>query len=104
MKSRIGMIGIIAFVAVIGFTMVSCGGGLSGSYSLTGGGDLTYTFSGNKMTMESGGRVLGEGTFKASGGKLIMEVEGATQTIDYRLEGKNLILTAEGQSITFAKQ
>ena len=58
MKNTIKLIGIIAFAAVIGLTVTACGGGLSGSYSLTGGGDLTYTFTGNKVIMESVGKVL----------------------------------------------
>jgi len=98
------MAGIIVLFALIGFTMAACGGGLSGSYSLTGGGDLTYTFSGNKITMESIGKVLGEGTFKASGGKLTISVDGAEQTLDYTLKGKDLILGPAGQQLTFTKK
>jgi len=105
MKNTVKLLGIIAIVTVIGFTMVACGGGgLNGSYSLTGGGDLTYNFSGGKFTMETGGKVLGEGTFSAKGGKLTMNVEGAEQTMDYKLEGNNLILSVGGQSLTFAKK
>ncbi|MCL2230609.1 MAG: hypothetical protein FWC01_05895 [Treponema sp.] len=105
MKNTGKILGVIALVAIIAVSVTACGGGLSGSYSLTGGGDLTYNFlGGGKVTMESGGKVLGEGTYKTSGGKLTFEFEGTTQAIDYKLEGKNLILTAEGQSITFAKK
>ena len=105
MKNTVKLIGIIAFVAVIGFTMVACGGGLSGSYSLTGGGDLTYNFlSGGKMSMESGGKVLGEGTYTAKSGKLTMTFDGAEQTIDYALDGKDLILGPVGQQLKFTKK
>jgi len=97
------LLAIIAIVAVVGLT-VSCGGGLSGSYSLQGGGDLTYNFmSGGKLIMESGGKVLGEGTFKTSGGKLTITGSEGEQTIDYKLEGKNLIFSMGDQTMTFAK-
>ena len=102
--SKIRIIGIIAIVAIIGL-LASCGGGLNGSYSLQGGGDLTYNFmSGGKMTMESDGKVLGEGTFKTSGGKLTITGSEGEQTIDYKLEGKNLIFSMGDQSLTFAKK
>jgi len=105
-KAMLRIVGIIALIAVIGFVFAACGGGgkLSGSYSLTGGGDLTYTFSGNKLTMESIGKVLGEGTFSTKGGKLTMSIDGNEQTLDYTLEGKNLILSAGGQKLTFTKK
>jgi len=98
------LLAIIAIVAVIGL-LVSCGGGLNGSYSLQGGGDLTYNFmSGGKITIESDGKVLGEGTFKTSGGKLTITGSEGEQTIDYKLEGKNLIFSMGDQSMTFAKK
>jgi len=103
-KAVLKIAGIIAFAAIIGFTMIACGGGLNGSYSLQGGGDLTYNFlSGGKMSMESGGKVLGEGTFKTSGGKLTITAGEGEQTMDYKLEGKNLIISVGDQSLTFAK-
>jgi len=104
-KTMLRMVGIIAFAAVIGFVVVSCGGEkLSGSYSLTGGGDLTYTFSGNKVTMESIGKVLGEGTFSTKGSKLTININGNEQTLDYTLDGKDLILGPAGQQLKFAKK
>ena len=33
-----------------------------------------------------------------------MNVAGTEQTMDYKLEGKNLILSVGGQSLTFAKK
>jgi len=105
MKNTVKIFGIIVITAIIAVSAAGCGGGgLSGSYSLTGGGDLTYNFSGGKFTMETGGKVMGDGTFSAKGGKLTMNVAGTEQTMDYKLEGKNLILSVGGQSLTFAKK
>ena len=106
LKTMLRIVRITALAAVIGFVFVACGGGgkLNGSYSLTGGGDLTYTFSGNKLTMESIGKVLGEGTFSTKGGKLTMSIDGNEQTLDYTLDGKDLILSAGGQQLKFVKK
>jgi hypothetical protein len=96
--------GMLFLILIIGL-LASCGGGLNGSYSLQGGGDLTYNFmSGGKIIMESDGKVLGEGTFKTSGGKLTITGSEGVQTIDYKLEGKNLIFSMGDQSMTFAKK
>jgi len=104
MKNTVKLIGIIAFVAVIGFTMVACGGGLSGSYSMTGGGDLTYTFGPKgKITAESGGKVFGEGTFTTKSGKLTISGMGSEQTMDYTLNGKELTLSSGGYDLKFIK-
>jgi len=105
-KTMLRIAGIIAIAVVISFAAASCGGGgkLNGSYSLTGGGDLTYTFSGNKVTMESIGKVLGEGTFSTKGGKLTMTIDGNEQTLDYSLDGKDLILSSGGHQLKFAKK
>lgn len=86
---------------------IACGGGgggkLSGSYK-SDIADMTYTFSGNKVTASSGGKVMAEGTFSTSGGELTMNVGGDDVKFKYSLEGKKLILGEGAARSEFTKQ
>jgi len=108
MKNTVRIIRIITLV-VIGITMVSCGGGggggkLSGTYKADTG-NMTYTFSGNKITFEYAG-VKMEGTFETNGDQITTTWEGlsGSQTDKYSIKGKKLTWTSNGMEVTYTKQ
>ena len=103
MKNTFKLIGIIAIIAVVGL-LVSCGGGLSGTYKFDDM-DVFYTFSGNKITFKSGEYIV-EGTFKASGGLLSFTIEGLEEsaTYKYTVKGKTLTLDDGEHQSTLTKQ
>jgi major membrane immunogen (membrane-anchored lipoprotein) len=111
MVNKINFFGYAALVVVIGFTMIACGGKGGG-----GGGKLdgtyyneqyktTYTFSGDKFTMDSGGFKM-EFTYELKDGKIQTTMMDGTEggAIDYKLKGKELTITAGGASFTLIKQ
>jgi hypothetical protein len=96
---------IIAFVAIIGFTMAACsksGGGSGGGGSGKGGipngtyvhseSGLTMTIKGNTITHSMGGTVVMEQTFTVNdNGTLDVTTDGKTAGgIKYTVDGKNL--------------
>jgi hypothetical protein len=94
MKNTIKFLGIIAFVAVIGFSMATCGGGggkLSGTYEMDEYPGITRTFSGNKYIFESSGG-KSEGTFTVSGDELTITQDGDVTVFKFKIDGKKLQL------------
>jgi hypothetical protein len=80
MKKFIRLLGIIAFVALIGFSMTACddngggggGGRISGTYRSSSTNWSYYTFSGNNYVHGSMGVPLWEGTFTVSGNTITL--------------------------------
>ena len=115
MKNIIKILGIIALVATIGFTVAACGGGGSKGEggSGSGGGKLNgtfeyegtiRTFSGNKFTFQSGDYKT-EGTFEISGDELTLtRSDGDVTKLKYTLDGKTLTLDAGGGVQEWTKQ
>jgi hypothetical protein len=117
MKNAIkNIFGIIALVAVVGFVVVACdknnssdsaattsaSGQLSGTY-VDESGEVSYTFSGNKMIMGHGDHDH-EYTFEIKDGKLIATSEhGATES-GFSLEGDKLTLVRDDQTLVLTKQ
>jgi hypothetical protein len=94
---------IIAVIAIIGLTIAACGGGggLSGTYSNE---FMSFTFSGNKLTVEAFGQKE-EGTYQIKGGKLITtSKDGETETYDYTLTGNVLTMSMGGFEYTLTKK
>ena len=107
MKKAIKLFGIIALVAVIGFTIIACnkgggggssggGGKLSGAYKFDDF-DMSYTFTGNKVTITSDGEVISEVMFSTSGNEFTMYYEEDGERVEfqkfiYSLEGDKLML------------
>ncbi|MCL2265946.1 MAG: hypothetical protein FWC22_07890 [Treponema sp.] len=106
MKNTIRVIGIIVLAAVIGFTMVACGGGggkPNGTY-YNEQYKSSYTFSGDKLTMDVSGYTF-EFTFSVKDGKLITSSDLGIAEINYTLKGKELtIFNDDGSSFTLIKQ
>jgi len=100
------LIAIIALTAIIGFTVIACGGGgskLSGVYS-DEKGTMTFTFSGNKLTSEAFGQ-KGEGTYKIEGDKLLATgPDGKTETWDFKIEGDTITMGQSGFNFTLKKK
>ena len=107
MKNLVKIFGFIAIVAIIGFTVIACGGGggskLSGVYS-DEKGTMTFTFSGNKLTSEAFGQ-KGEGTYKIEGDKLLTTgPDGKTETWDIKIEGDTITMGQSGFNFTLKKK
>ena len=104
MKNTIKLFGFIALVAIIGLAMAACGGDrLSGTYA-DDTGIISFTFSGNKLTVEAFGQKA-EGTYKTSDGKLITtSPDGKTETYEYILDGNNLTINQHGMKYTLTKK
>jgi hypothetical protein len=112
-RNSLRLVGIIALVAVIGFTVVACnkggggsgggGGKLSGTYANEDLKGWTMTFSGSKVTQEMMGEKA-EGTFKIDGDKITMTIQGETVESKFKLEGNKFIMTADGATLIFIKQ
>jgi hypothetical protein len=107
MKNTIKLIGIIAFVAVIGFTMVACnkggggsggggGGKISGTYIHESG--FTYTFSGNTMTIGYGGDESDPFPYEIKDGKIFYTMNRQDKEETFSREGNKLIIN--GQTLT----
>jgi len=125
MKNRIKLFGVIALVAVIGFSMAACGGGDSGGNDNGGdnsGGktkfegrwlnlvaidvgftDFSFTFTGNNFVFRSAGRENNtyNGSFTFTDTTItFIPVSGQTWqtfTQDYTLSGNVLNLAQSGQ-------
>ena len=92
MKNKMKWFGIIAVVAVIGFSMTACGGGgskLSGTYE-SSDGYTSLTFKGNQITMMRDGKVITESAYEIKDGKICFTSGGSPIEMDYKLEGKTL--------------
>jgi hypothetical protein len=93
--SSLRLVGIIALVAVIGFTMIACnkgggGGKLSGTFEMDDNPGYTRTFSGGKHTFEGPG-FKSEGTFTVSGDEVtITAADGDETTFKFKLSGNKL--------------
>ncbi|MCL2801149.1 MAG: hypothetical protein FWD28_05285 [Treponema sp.] len=97
MKNTVKIIGIIAFIAIIGLTIAACGGGggkLDGTYENTTAGFTTsFTFEGNTVVMKMGGSVLAEGTFETKNGELsVAYTNGVSDSFKYTIKGNTLTL------------
>jgi hypothetical protein len=108
MKNFVKFFGIIAIVAIIGFTMVACGGGGGGKLSGTYVGDGTgiiLTFSGKKINMKTGGYDM-DGTFSTKGDEITVSWDGTgkSQTEKFTLEGDKFTWISQGISATYTKQ
>ncbi|MCL1948025.1 MAG: hypothetical protein FWF51_12885, partial [Chitinivibrionia bacterium] len=64
------------------------------------GYEMTLNSNGTYSYADKGGVVFQSGTFSASGGKLTITSGGRLETMSYRVEGNNLILSAtyDGQT------
>jgi hypothetical protein len=105
MKNTIKIFIGIAIIAIIGFSVIACGGGgrLSGTYT-DEKGTMSYTFSGNKVTAEMFGQ-KGEATYELKDGKFTMFMpDGRTESYDYTLEGNTLTFNWYGQNIVLTKK
>ena len=93
MKRIIALFLIISTLAVIILSMASCGGGggLSGTYTNNDyGGEISFKFSGNKVTMSSFGMTI-EGTYKINGDKIEMTIMGETETSSFEKVSNKVI-------------
>ena len=96
MKKTIGLIGIIAIVAMIGFAMISCAGGgggriPNGTYVFSAhGGTSSFTFSGNKLAWDMGGGHVVEGTYEIVNDRIVFDVMGSKLEFQYSLNGRTL--------------
>ena len=112
MKNKIKFLGIIAIVAVIGFTFAACDldGGSSGSSrdsalaaewyvdEETSALGIAYEFKSNGDFHVAGSSVATM-TWSTSGGKMTMKAAGYTMgTADYSISGKVLTLSNVGSS------
>jgi hypothetical protein len=109
MRNFVKFLGIIALVAIIGFTMTACGGGggggnLNGTYS-DEYGMATYTFSDGKISMKSMGMTL-SGTFQIKGKNIIATFNGLDkpETIKYTLQGDTLTLEMDGDTTVLTRK
>jgi len=103
MKNLVRLIGIVALVAIIGLTIIACGGGgkLSGTYEYNG---AIRTFTGSNFTFQAGSYKV-EGTFTTSGDELILNrADGDVQKFKYTLEGNTLTLDAGGGKQVWTKK
>ena len=100
--------GIIVLAAVIGFALVSCSGGgsggkPSGTYE-NKDWQISYTFSGNKVTAEMGGTHLLDATFAVKDGKLVFTSKDGTEELPFTLTGNELKITRQGMETVFIKK
>jgi hypothetical protein len=111
MKNFGKFLGIIAIVAVIGFSMAACnkgggggGGNLNGTYS-DEYGMATYIFEDGKITMKSMGMSL-KGTFQIKGKNIIATFDGLDkpETIKYTLQGDTLTLESDGDTTVLTRK
>ena len=98
MKNTIKLIGIIALAVIIGLTAAACnkgggsggGGKLSGTY-VSDDGEMSYTFSGKKVSANAFGEKA-EGTYELKDGMLIITSGGEkADPISYKLTGNTLV-------------
>jgi len=106
--SKIRIIGIIALAAIIGFTVIACGGGSGGGGKLSGtyasdDGSMVYTFSGKKVTAEAFGQ-KGEATYELKDGNFNMIMDGKTESYPYKLEGNKFTFDWYGMEIVLTKK
>jgi hypothetical protein len=112
MKNNFMILGIIALVAVIGFSMIACnngstGGGktntgnenpsgnnstISGTY-ITEGGLGAITFTGSNFSMKGFGVEASRGTFTVSGNTITLTITWANLTVSKSDVGDIVILT-----------
>jgi len=109
MKNLFKVFGLIAMAAIIGFSMLSCGGGggsgnINGTYS-DEYNMATYTFEDGKISMKSMGVTL-RGTYKIGGGKITATFDGIDKpdVIKYTLQGDKLTLTMDGETTVLTKK
>jgi hypothetical protein len=108
MKNLVKFFGIIALVAIIGFSMAACnkgggGGSLNGTYS-DEYGMATYIFEDGKISMKSMGMTL-RGTFQIKGKNIIANFDGlGEETIKYTLQGDTLTLVSDGETTVLKKK
>ena len=107
LKAVLRIAGITAIAAVIVFTAAACSGsgGLSGTYKFDGM-DVSYTFSGNKVTYKVSDSYTAEGTYKTSGGEITFTMDGfeESQVFKYTKQGNKIILSLDGVESTLTKQ
>jgi len=107
MKYSFKLIGIISLMAVIGLTMVVCGGGAGGNPDTgpgntvlegtwTADGGRVATFTGNNFVYKVNGETRYSGTFSLSGSTITFTVQGQTATATFLVSGS--ILTLSGHS------
>ena len=108
MKNVFRVVGIIALAALIGFSLVSCGGSGGGNINGTYSDEYnmaTYTFEDGKISMKSMGVTL-RGTYKIGGGKITATFDGLDKpdVIKYTLQGDKLTLTMDGETTVLTKK
>ena len=114
MKKTIKILGIIALVAVIGFTVIACnkgggggssggGGKLSGTYVNDSG--VSWTFSGNKISNAYDGEVLQEGTYEIKDGKIYVTINGVVgEGMEFSQQGNTLTIGPADIGMVFTKK
>lgn len=90
-KTALTLIG-LALVCAMLFTLVACGGGLGGTYTIEGG-EETLKLSGDKWSISSGSDSL-SGTYTVDGEKITFNVELFGETVPM------FTGTVDGNSIT----
>jgi len=90
MKNKKTLFGFIAFAVII-FTLAGCGGSKPNGTYVDAEGDVSITFSGNKLTIDEYGEKI-EGTYKAKDGKIHFTDGEYEESWEYSLEGNTLIL------------
>jgi hypothetical protein len=101
MKNRIDFLGIIAIIVIIGIVLAACGGGggLNGTF-VDASGDVSVTFSGDKITIKNPAEET-TGTFKIEDGKIVTtDDRGRTSSVNYTLDGNKLTF----MGMTFTKK
>jgi len=103
MKNTIKILGIIAIVAVIVFTMSSCGGGNipNGKY-VKGTSETYWEFSGKNVTYHAHANYIVKGTFLIDNDRLFnfIQEDGDIDKYLFAIEDKSLLL----ESTTYIKE
>ena len=96
MRTKIKLLSIISFVAIIGFTMATRERDkLSGTYERENG-YASLTFKGNQITMKSCEKVIDDSTSEIKSKKIYITkkrknaIGGATINMDFKVEGNNI--------------
>ena len=96
----------ITLMMVLSIVMLACGGGgLNGTWvtDMGFGTEMTWTFSGNRLTQESMGMRITM-PYTVRGNYISMNYEGMDVELPYRIDGNRLIIDMMGFEIVFTKR